>query len=403
MTGFRVVKDWAKGANNLAQKDRLPEGFVRNAVNLDPTIGGTLASRVGYERVYAGADVRGVLALGAKLLAADGASLVEIDTVTGSSRVLRTIAGAGPFCGDVLNERLYFCTANECLVYDGQSVSKWGTTDVTGQPAVVVSTGGGLIEGYYRVAMTYTNADGLEGGTDKPLVIKAAAGDKLSVIVPAPPAGYTANVYVGSVHGDAVYWQMSTTSATTYICERVRDDTHRCTTVLLRAPQPGEKVVAHNGCLAVSVGNTIQLTRPMQPHLVDRVRGMIQYPAPVTDMVSAGGALFVSADKCYALTNVETDGISQRTVLEYPAVAGTAVLLPDGRGAWMTRYGQAITDGADVKLVNREFFAVPEAEAGASGVVDNNGNQLIVTSMRGKSRANPLVASDFYIGEIINP
>ena len=402
MTGFRVVKDWAKGSNNLAQKDRLPEGFVRNAVNLDPTVGGTLSSRVGYERIYAGTDVRGVLALGSKLLAADGVSLVEVDTTTGSSRVLRTIAGAGPFCGDVLNERLYFCTASECLVYDGQSVSLWGATDVTGQPAVVASVGGGLIEGYYRVAMTYTNADGLEGGTDKPLVMKVAAGEKLAIAVPAPPAGMTANIYVGSVHGDAVYWQFSSTVATSYVCERVRDDTKRCTTILLRAPQPGSKVVAHNGCLAIASENTIQVTRPMQAHLVDRVRGMIQYPAPVTDMVSAG-ALFVSADKCYALTNVETDGISQRTVLEYPAVAGTAVLLPDGRGAWMTRYGQAITDGENVNLVNRETFAVPEAEAGSSGVVDHNGNQLIVTSMRGKNTANPLVASDFYIGEIINP
>lgn len=402
MTEFRVVRDWAKGSNNLAQKDRLPEGYVRSAVNLDPTVGGTLAARVGYEQVYSGTDVRGVLSLGNKLLVADGTSLVEVDTATGSSRVLRTIAGVGAFCGDVLNERLYFCTANECLVYDGQTVSPWGATDVTGQPAVAVVAGGGLIEGYYRVAMTYTNAQGLEGGTDKPLVLKAAAGDKLVISVPTPPAGMTANIYVGSVHGDALYWQFSSPVAAVYPCERVRDDTKRCTTVLLRAPQPGVKVVAHNGCLAIAIDQVIQVTRPMQPHLVDRVRGMIQYPAPVTDMVSAG-ALFVSADKCYALTNVETDGISQRTVLEYPAIAGTAVLLPDGRGAWMTRHGQAITDGDNVNLVNREFFAVPEAEAGSSGVVDHNGNQLIVTSMRGKNTANPLVASDFYIGEIINP
>ena len=140
----------------------------------------------------------------------------------------------------------------------------------------------------------------------------------------------------------------------------------------------------------------------MQPHLVDRVRGFIQYPAAVGGMVSAG-ALFVSADKCYALTNVETDGISQQAVLEYPAVAGTMVLMPDGRGAWMTRYGQAITDGDNVNLVNRESFAPVNASSGASGVIDDNGDQRIVTTLKGKNSANPLAASDFFIGEIINP
>lgn len=69
----------------------------------------------------------------------------------------------------------------------------------------------------------------------------------------------------------------------------------------------------------------------------------------------------------------------------------------------MTRYGQAITNGDDVQLVNRESFVPEEADAGVAGVLDANGNQLVVTTMKGKSRANPLAASDFFIGEIINP
>lgn len=28
--------NWAKGANNVANPERLPEGFVRHLVNLDP-------------------------------------------------------------------------------------------------------------------------------------------------------------------------------------------------------------------------------------------------------------------------------------------------------------------------------------------------------------------------------
>ena len=69
----------------------------------------------------------------------------------------------------------------------------------------------------------------------------------------------------------------------------------------------------------------------------------------------------------------------------------------------MTRYGQAITNGDDVELVNRNAFVPEESESGAAGVADVNGNQLVITTMKGKNRPNPLAASDFFIGEIVNP
>lgn len=402
MTDFRQLRAWANGANNIASKDRIPEGFIRHGVNVDPLPGGRIGLRAGYEQVYAGTAVRGVLALGKNLLIADGTILVELNTETGVSRTLRTIAGAGAFAGDVMNEVLYFSTENECLQYDGSEVRDWGVPDVLFQPPVTASAAGGLVEGYYQVAVTYTDQWGLEGGTDRPALIFAETNAALTVTVSSIPTGCVANVYVSSVNGETVYLQNTVDTPGVVVVGIVRDDTARCTTTLKRAPRPGRIVVAHNASMAIASNNVIELTEPMRPHLVDRVRGFLQYGADVGLMVSAG-ALFVSADKCYSLTNVETDGISQRAVLEFPAVPGTAVLLPDGRGAWMTRYGQAITDGDGVQLVNRETFAPVDASSGAAGVLDNNGNQLVVTTMKGVNRANPLAASDFFIGEIENP
>ena len=402
MTKFVATQAWAKGANNISAKDRLPEGFVRHAVNLDPLPGGTLKLRTGYEQVYAGAEVRGVLALGTKLLIADGTSLVEYDLLTNTSKVLRSIAGAGVFTGDVLNNTLYFCTTNECLEYDGTTVRPWGVPTARNQPVVTASGVGGLVAGYYQIALTLVDAWGREGGADKPLVIYAEQNSALTVAVPAPPAGYSTNVYVGSVNGGTLYLQNTVGTAATVNVGIVRDDTARCTTDMMRAPVPGTQVVAHNGVLVSAVGNYIQITRPMQAHLVDNVRGFVQYSTAVNAVVSTG-VLFVSADKCYALTSPETGDIRQQVVLEYPAITGTAVLLPDGRGAWMTTYGQAVTNGDKVELVNRGSFAPASAESGAAGVVDNDGNQLVVTALKGKTGGNPLAASDFFIGEIINP
>lgn len=402
MTEFRSVRDWTKGANNIASKDRLPDGFVRRAVNVDPVPGGTFAMRTGYEQVYAGTNVRGVLSLGDKLLIADGTDLVEYNATTNSSRVLRTIAGAGVFVGDVFNERLYFCTENEALEYDGATVREWGVPDVLNQPAVAVGSGGSLHAGGYQVALTYTDEYGREGGTDKPAVVLVADNASLLVSVPTPPFGCEANLYVSAQNGSTLYWQGSYTVAETVIIGAVRDDTAECGTILLRRPQPGHIVTSHNGVLVVAVDNYITMTNPMQPHLMNRTKGFFQYPVRVGGVVSSD-ALFVSADKCYAVSGAETATPEQATALEFPCVPGTMALLPDGRGTWMTRYGQAVTNGTGADLLHKDAFAPLPAQSGASGVVDYNGNQLVVTALRGVGDSNPLAAADFFIAEVTHP
>lgn len=396
-----VYTNWEKGANNVASVDRLPVGYARNIVNADPLSGGRLDLRTGYEKVYAGTAVRGVLALKNKLLIADGTSLVEFDTNTNSSRVLRAIVGSGVFVGDDINDTLYFCTANECLRYDGLNVYPWGVADVNNQPSMGLIAGG-LEQGSYQMAMTYTDPTGLEGGTDAPAVIAVPANGGLSVTVPSIPAGHKANIYVGSVNGATLYLQAVLDAPGTVSLTVLRDDTARCNTMLMQAPIPGTQVATIRGVVAVAVDNVLQLTAPMQPHLVKRKTGFIQFSSAIGVLLEATH-LFVSAERCYVFTNVETDSVKQDVVLQYPAVPGTGVRLPDGRGAWMTQYGQAITRGTEVDLINRESFAPMNAASGAAGVVDHNGNQLVVTTLKGINRPNLLAASDFFEGEILNP
>ena len=402
MTQFKAASDWSAGANNLASKDRLPKNAVRHAVNVDPLPGGTFASRAGYEPIYAGTNVRGVLALGDKLLIADGVSLVEFNTQTDTSRVIRAIAATGAFVGTVMNDVLYLSTENETLEYDGTTVKTWGTPDVFNQP-VVAAVAGGLLAGHYQVALTYTDQWGREGGTDRPVVLYVPDNGGVQATVGPIPAGCVANVYMGAVNGSTLFLQGTRTTAGVVTVATLRDDTTQCETVLLRAPQPSTRMATHNGVILMAKGGTLSMTRPMQPHLVSCARGFVQYADDIGDIMSDGAAVFVSADKCYALTNVETDGIEQATVLEFPAIAGTSTQLPDGRVAWMTRYGQAISKNGDLELPNRQTFAPSPAASGAAGVIDTNGNQLIVTTTRGTQAGNQLAATDFYIGEILNP
>lgn len=374
---------------------------MRSAVNVDVTPGGSFQARAGYEKVYTGAAVRGVKALGEKLLVADGTSLVEFDTTTGTSRVLRTIAGSGVFCGDVLNDVLYFCTENEALEYDGSTVRRWGVADVLDQPPISL-VAGTLPAGAYQVAMTYTDQYGREGGTDMAATIAVDGAQALSLSITGIPAEHTANVYVSAVNGSSLYLQHTTESDGVVVIGSVRDDTAVCQTMLLRSPEPGSQVVAHNGVLATAAGCVVAVTQPLRPHLWSRRTGFFQFPAAVGEMVSSGG-LFVSADKCYMLKNVELADPTQSVVLDVPAIKGTATKSRDGVAAWMTPYGQALLDDSGAKLLHKSMYAVLSADEGAAGVLEYSGNQLVVTSLRGVHDDNPLAAADFFIAEVIIP
>lgn len=398
---MREIKrdNWAGGANNLAPADRLPQpsrndatGFVRAAINLDPTPGGQLHLRIGHERVYTGTAVRGVLGLRDRLLIADGAQLVELNTRTRATRVLRAITSAGPFVGDELNGILYVQTANEALQYDGDTVKPWGVPDVWAQPLPAVTTGGSLLAGTYRMAVTFSDAAGVEGGTDQPLIVTVPAMGALDVELPAPPAGGRVNLYLGFLDSQTLYLQDSREAAGPVRVSAVRDDTRTLTTALLCTPPIGHLIRAHGSQLAIASGEAVWLTEPMRPHLCDRKRGFFQFPARVGDLLS-DGPLFVSADKTYGLRGIESDAPEQYEALEFPLLPGSAVTLPDGRGAAMTRYGQAVVREGGLALVNRDHYAPAMTERGAACVVEHNGNQIIVTATRGPGDSNPLATT----------
>jgi hypothetical protein len=399
---IKTLSGWVGGNHNLS--GRVPEGFVLDSLNVDVTPAGLFSLRPGFEQVYAGTNIAGVVALNDKLLIADDGNLVEFNTRTATARTLRAIQGG--ITGDVLNDRLYFCTANEALEYDGQGIRPWGVPSVMAQPAVYGSTGGSLEYGYYKIAMTLMDAWGREGGTDQPLLIRAR--EKLVITIPTIPAGYSANLYVSKVEGQTLYLQDKGLQAGVIELTAARDDTATLETVGLRPPAVGTRVLAYNGMLLVVSGKTLEMTLPLRPHLVNRVSGFVQYPVEIGEVMSDRRTVFVSADRTYALNSLEGGEISQAPISEATAVPGTGIRLPDDANgrcacAWMTERGQAISSDAGLTYPNKDHYAPALGATGSAGVVDHNGNRTIVTAMRGRNRVNQLAAADFFTAKVINP
>jgi len=392
------VHGWPGGINNRANFREMPDGFVRNLVNLDPLVGGVLGLRSGFTQLCPAADARGALSVGNKVLFADGPALKCFDTITNTVETLAQIASAGCFAGALLNEELFVCTGTELLRFDGSTLRPWGVPTVTVQPVPII-VGGGLPAGTYQAAVTLVNAQGEEGGSINPIQITVPDASALVFLAPDLLAGYSQRLYLSSASGENLYLQYEGTDD--YIANLLRDDTARLDTLNLREPVGGDHVAALNAVLLIADGSTLWYTLPMSPHLLNASKCFFQFAAPIDLVVEVEGGAFVCADKTYFLQSPEVDQVVRRNVAEYGGVAGTASVLPDGRAAWMTPYGLAVgaLDGS-VTLLSQANFVPELATEGASGVFEHNGNQMVVTTMRGRQGPNPLAASDYYDLEI---
>lgn len=135
---------------------------------------------------------------------------------------------------------------------------------------------------------------------------------------------------------------------------------------------------------------------------MNKAYGFVQYGAPVDMVAVTDGGIYVAAgQKTYFLSAPGTADISQRTVLEVGAVPGSGVTLPSGLATWMTRYGQAMGDiGGSVQLPQRDRHAPILASEASAGLVEANGLQMLVTTMRGATGPNSLGVEDSFDMEI---
>lgn len=399
------LSDFSRGANNRVPADRIPEGFVRDAINFDPLQQGGVAMRAGYNKVYEGTDVRGVVALDHRLLLADGTDLIEFDTQTNSTRVLRTIAGSGAFAGAVLNRELFFCTANECLRYDGQSVRTWGVPTPLVPPAVVAA-GGALRAGAYHYSVTFVDAAGDEGGSSTTGAFVASAdGSRVTIELPEPPAGGRVRLYMSPGDTLTQYLQVERTTGDSVDITVLEDDILTLGTQFAKGPTPATHVAVVNGVLLLAVDNVVWMTHPLRPHLLYYNRGFFQFPAPVTLLLASGGGMYVGADRTYWVAGAEGPEPTTLIVDDQPPVPGTGVAQGSDGVMWMSQYGPVVgAPGGEVQFLTRPHYVPTMTSHGASGIIEHNGNLLAVTTLRGiPQESNPLAAGDYVEAEIVYP
>lgn len=387
---------WSGGMNNLDQVDRLPEGQVRDLLNFDPVGGGGLHKRAGRNRVAEISGVHGAVPYLAGLLIAAGGDLLRYDAVTNEARRIGSAPAAGGMCGAELNGDAFLCTAIGSMRVRGDRVGEWGLAEI--YPRITIGPGS-LPAGIYRVAVTALDSFGAESGA-APLIVTLSEPGTIDLLWSAPAGAVECRVYASATDGETLYLQGKASAG--FSLASVGDEGARLITANLVMPPVATQVYAYKDRLLLVAGSALWVTEPYAQHLVNPAYGFIQYGSAVDMVAVTDGGVFVAAgQKTYFLRNPGAEDSALPAVLEHGAVSGSGITLPDGRAAWMTRYGQAIgsADGS-VSLLQANKFAPRIAQDAAVGLVESNGVQMLVTTMKGATGPNALGVEDSFGLEI---
>jgi len=388
-----TIQNWPNGANNRSPSDRIPEGFVRDLVNLHP-IGGKLRLRPGAETVLSGASVRHAHAYKDGLLVVDGEDLAMVDPSM-SSRSIGAVPGTGPCAFTTMDGTVYASVGDRVFTVKAGAVSAWGYQT----PLGVASN---ATESQRKVAVTFSDLDGVEGGASPAIPL----GDM--VTVPAPPAGCVANIYASAENGDEMYFQQAVAGAGTYAVPQTSEESRVLTLQYVTQPPPAELLTNHQSMVFGAAGNLVYYTSPMQPHHVDPMENFFFFPSPVSSLAAGKAGVYIGADKLYLLT-FRGDEARQETVSEYAPMDGALYETDKGNVVAMTRKGLLIEQsdsrgGWLMAPVTEAAYDVVDHSAAALGEVDYEGEKLIVSSVKDRrSTGSGLSASDFFETEVVRP
>ena len=394
---LKLTEDWSGGMNNLSQVDRIPEGQVRDLLNLDPVKGGGLQLRANKSLIAAVEGVHGAIPYLDGFLVAGQGQLIRFSAASGIAEPIGNYPSAGGIVGAELNGDAFIASGTEMLRVRGRQVGPWGLPEIAANAYIQP---GLLPAGIYRVAVTAMDAFGAESGAT-PLIISLNDPSAVQIEWVAPAGAVECRVYMSVANGETLYLQQpSATSPLTL--NNVRDDTARLLHGDLKKPGHPSAVKAYKGRLLLVCGTALAITEPFAPHLASWSHGFIQYPAAIDMVVATDGGVYVAAgNETFFVSAIGTEEQAQRLVLGVGSVKGSGATLPDGRAVWMTRYGQAFgsPDGS-VSLPQKERYAPALADQAETGLVENNGLQMLVTTMKGPVGPNALGVLDAFDLEI---
>lgn len=285
------------GIDNVSDDTAVPQGGVRDAVNVNFDRSGGAAVRPRYERVAALADAHSLWTspvLGSSY-AVVGGSLCRVRYSSGwSATAIHTMQANLPVSYDDLNGSVICGNAYELLEIDAEDNVRPLGVERPGAPGVAASASGGLSAGRYAVAVSFLRSDE-EGPVSAASFVDLGAGGGISVTVPQPlDAGVSmVRLYRSEANGEDLRRAFDIPVGMTSYAVGLSELGRLADTQYLDRLRGGQFVRAWRGRVLVARGRILQFSQPLRYGLSDPRHDFVQFPHRIDLMEPVEGGVFV--------------------------------------------------------------------------------------------------------------
>lgn len=380
---------WPAGMNNLQAPYSLPEGTTADAINGDFDNQGRFSRRAGFERVDVARRAHSAFSSAQGVFLVDGHELIR--WAPDSREVLAQVSGE-PMSFVEYDDVVYWTDSVETgRIVDGV-VSRWGVA-APDDSFWVSADDTDSTQGEVTVALTFRRADGVESGLGPAKQVRAALDAVVEVgDIPAAtdPDVDAVNVYAG--RGEALYLEASLPVGTRSTSLPMRGAGRPAEQRQLVPPPAGTDLITFKGRILIVDGLYLWYTDPFRPEHVDPAKGWIAFEQGIEVVAPVEDGIYVAAGSTTYFRGTDPDKFVAQTVLNYGAVPGTYVRVPNTPQAmWMTARGAVIADreGRIANLQESHVDPGVAPERGAAMIRESQGLRqfIAVAPAADRSRA----------------
>lgn len=397
----------ARGVHQRSDVTRVPDGFVRRAVNVIGS-GAGMRRRPGYESLVSGADITALWSNGSRALYVDGGEMKAVEP-TGE---ITTLASGlvGKVCFAQAGEHIYVSSAQRNLRVLGSVVAPWAPPVPDGFATATFSASGALPQAEYTLALQLVDGAGMEGPI---LEVPLSGSGAITVTGLTVPAGYALAAYLTLPDSGVLYRATVIPDGVTMLTIGGLPTGKPLDQRFLESmPVGADAMFAYNGRLYAIHGEVIFYSEAMRYGVTQLDDNFLQLQAPVDFAAPVLDGVFLGrGGETVFLHGADPAGFATKSVQSPRYIAGTpspirlswfGIEAPaDEAWCWMTEGGPVIgMAGGQLIALTDQTLKLSGAERASTAVLEHEGERHIVTTTR-NPQADAAIASDLLESEII--
>lgn len=415
----QAFKDFT-GINNIDAEERLGEGDLREAVNVDIERSKRVRRRKGFALVKAGnyhSLFSGVNEDGQQvLIAGKSGALVQFNTDFSETTLASGFNPGKPWSFVEVNGIFYGSNGEtNGKLREGAWVT-WGLPPPAYFPAVTFGTGS-FPAGIYHFAVTYKTTTGLESAPVFGRLNTTVTGGMTmnNIPVSSHPDVATVCVYMTAVNGSEYYLAGTVNNGVSSLFLQDTHNTIPLRTQYLQAPPPGTMVRYHFGRIYIVDGSALWFTGYHDYEHVDFRANYLLFKSSISIVESVQGqvgTLWVVADKSYALIGQEPEKMQRIIAADYGGVPGSGVVVPAEKLPLEGQQGQAalwtsaagicagLDNGLFINLTKDKYIPNQSSQAAAL-FRGEDGMEQYLAVLKNPGRKDGFYASDRHEATIV--